>query len=95
MVFFAYLSSGNDTNSIADVVAKKLAQTFLFVNFVDGIFWTYGLKGLKIQIGDTIHEEAFGIRERDDRNDICWYYYFLRFLTIIYHRTQFHPNFTD
>lgn len=71
MVFFAYLTGGSDDNSIVNVIAKKLAQTFLFVNVVDACFWGYGLIGLGIQIGDSIHEEAFGIREREEREDLC------------------------
>lgn len=70
MVFLAYITSGNDTNTMVDNVAKKLAQAFMFVNVVDGLFWLYGLMGLKIQAGDAIDEEAFGIKEHGDSNNI-------------------------
>ena len=69
MVFLAYITSGNDTKAMVDNVAKKLAQTFMFVNVVDGLFWFYGLMGLKIKAGDPIDEEAFGIQEHSDKND--------------------------
>lgn len=71
MVFFGYVAGGADSNSIVDSVAKKLGQVFLIVNIVDGLFWVYGLLGLRITIGDSIHEEGFGIKERDPRTDIC------------------------
>lgn len=70
MVFLAYITSGNDTNTMVDNVAKKLAQAFMFVNVVDGLFWLYGLMGLKIQAGDAIDEEAFGIQEHGDRHNV-------------------------
>lgn len=65
MVFLGYVAGGADANSIVDSVAKKLGQVFLIVNIFDALFWLYGMLGLRIQIGESIHEEAFGIKERD------------------------------
>lgn len=44
-----------------DVVAKKLAQVFLFVNVLDAGFWIYGYKTLRIATGEDVYERALGI----------------------------------
>jgi hypothetical protein len=48
------VGGGND--SMPDIVAKKLAQVYLIVNLIDGLFWFYSMMTLRIHVGDTIHE---------------------------------------
>jgi hypothetical protein len=59
MVFMGYV--GGDNNQAVDVIAKKLAQIYLPINVIDAIFWVFGFISLRINIGDNIHEESFGI----------------------------------
>lgn len=45
---------GSNSDSAVDAVAKKLGQLYLFVNIIDGLFWFYGLRSLKINLGESI-----------------------------------------
>lgn len=63
MVFICYVS-GSNSDSMLDVVARKLAQTFLFVNVLDAAFWVYGFRTLNISSGEDVYEAALGIVER-------------------------------
>ena len=37
-------------------MGKKLLQTFLIINVIDGIFWVYGLLTLAYANGDKIRD---------------------------------------
>ncbi len=46
----------SDKDSFNEVVAKKLAQTYLPINALDAFFWVYGLLTLAYANGDLIRD---------------------------------------
>lgn len=68
-MFATYLSSSN-ANEYNDVVAKKLAQTYLPINIIDAIFWTWGILTLKYTSGDVIRENIMQENHIHDENDL-------------------------
>ena len=52
IVFAVYMSASNESH-FYDEVGKKLAQTYLPVNIIDGIFWIWGLATLQLHRGDV------------------------------------------
>lgn len=50
-------------------MAKKLAQTYLPINFIDAVFWVWGLLTLKYTSGDVVREGIMGGDPLDD-NDL-------------------------
>lgn len=50
-------------------MAKKLAQTYLPINFIDAVFWVWGLLTLKYTSGDVVREGIMGGGPVDD-NDL-------------------------
>lgn len=50
-------------------MAKKLAQTYLPINFIDAVFWVWGLLTLKYTSGDVVREGIMGGDPIDD-NDL-------------------------
>ena len=53
IIVFAVYMSASSNSTFNDEVGKKLAQTFLPVNIIDGIFWIWGLATLKLHRGDV------------------------------------------
>lgn len=54
IVFVTYLA-GADANTFNDMIAKKLAQTYLPINIIDAIFWFWGLMTLNMT-GDVVKD---------------------------------------
>lgn len=53
IIVFAVFMSASSSSTFYDEVGKKLAQTFLPVNIIDGMFWLWGLATLKLHRGDV------------------------------------------
>lgn len=69
IVFATYLA-GADANTFSDIVAKKLAQTYLPINIIDGLFWFWGLMTLNTS-GDLVRENIMKHDAGDyDENDL-------------------------
>lgn len=47
--------AGADANTFNDMIAKKLAQTYLPINIIDAIFWFWGLMTLNMT-GDVVRD---------------------------------------
>ena len=56
----------SDLSGFEDIVAKKLLQTYLPVNVIDGLFWIYGLLTLAYANGDKIRDMLINENERED-----------------------------
>lgn len=59
IVFVTYLSSSDGTD-FNDYIAKKLAQIYLPINFIDAIFWVFGKLTTKYDTGDTVRGNIMG-----------------------------------
>ena len=55
-------------NAFNDFIAKKLAQTFLVINLIDGLFWIWGLLSLQSAGGDTVRDNILNQSGQDDQN---------------------------
>jgi len=69
IVFATYLGGAN-ANEFNDTIAKKLAQTYLPINFIDAIFWIWGLLTLKYTSGDTVRDNIMKPDPNMDENDL-------------------------
>lgn len=64
VVFIAYVSGAGSSQTSNDHVAIKIAQTFIPINIIDGLFWIFGYISLYIRSQDELYEQALGIQER-------------------------------
>jgi hypothetical protein len=67
VVFIAYVGGAGSSDTSNDLVAIKIAQTFIPVNIIDGIFWVFGYVSLHIRSQEELYEQALGIEERKER----------------------------
>lgn len=67
---FATYLTGSNANEFNDVVAKKLAQTYLPINIIDALFWTWGILTLKYTSGDVVRDNIMQPDNNHDENDL-------------------------
>ena len=60
IIALAVYLGNSDASDFNDIVAKKLIQTYLPINIIDGIFWIWGLLTLAYYNGDKIRDMILG-----------------------------------
>ena len=65
IALIVYLAN-SESSQFNDMVAKKLLQTFLVINVIDGLFWLWGILTLRHSGGDSVRE---GIMEGNQENE--------------------------